>query len=132
MWNNAELEQPARWNLRLLDFLCSDVGFALAVLLPILVAAHRLVERGLLDLGRRVTVHEDFASQLPGHRFSLDPTEDSDPETWGAMGTEVPLGDRLRLHEVNGRVGAVAAPTRELPSQVQFHDVLPRGHALSQ
>ena len=64
--------------------------------LPILVAAHRLVERGLLDLGRRVAVHQDFASQVPGHRFSLDPTEDSDPETWDAMGTEVSLRDLVR------------------------------------
>ena len=59
--------------------------------LPILVAAHRLVERGQLDVERRVRVHNDFASQLPGHRFSLDESEDSDPETWAALGAEVTL-----------------------------------------
>jgi beta-lactamase class A len=64
--------------------------------LPILVAAHRLVERGILDLAREVTVHQDFASQLPGHRFSLDPTEDSDPDTWAAVGTQLPLRDLVR------------------------------------
>jgi beta-lactamase class A len=64
--------------------------------LPVLVAAHRLVERGILDLAREVTVHQDFASQLPGHRFSLDPTEDSDPDTWAAVGTQLPLRDLVR------------------------------------
>ena len=73
--------------------------------LPVLVAAHRLVERGLLDLGRRVRVHEDFASQVPGRRFSLDPAEDSDPETWAALGTEVPLGELVqRMITVSGNL----------------------------
>jgi beta-lactamase class A len=73
--------------------------------LPILVAAHRLVERGRLDLARGVTVHEDFASQVPGHRFSLDPLEDSDPETWDAVGAQVPLGDLVhRMITVSGNL----------------------------
>ena len=49
--------------------------------LPILIAAHRLVERGRCDLDRLVRVRNDFDSQKPGHRFSLDPEEDSDPAT---------------------------------------------------
>ncbi len=73
--------------------------------LPILVAAHRLVERGALDLGRAVTVHNDFASQSPGHRFSLDPDEDSDPDTWAALGTDVPLVDLVhRMVTVSGNL----------------------------
>jgi beta-lactamase class A len=73
--------------------------------LPILVAAHRLVERGRLDLARGVTVHEDFASQVSGHRFSLDPLEDSDPETWDAVGAQVPLGDLVhRMITVSGNL----------------------------
>jgi beta-lactamase class A len=59
--------------------------------LPILVAAHRQAERGALDLSRRVRVHDDFASRKPGHRFVMDEGEDSDPDTWSAMGTEVGL-----------------------------------------
>jgi len=59
--------------------------------LPILVAAHRLAERRALDLGRGVVVHDDFDSRSPGHRFVMDEGEDSDPETWAAMGTEVCL-----------------------------------------
>ena len=60
--------------------------------LPILVAAHRLAERGLLDLSRPVRVHDDFSSRNPGHRFVMDQGEDSDPETWAARGGEVALG----------------------------------------
>jgi beta-lactamase class A len=59
--------------------------------LPILVAAHRLVERGRLDLSRSVPVHDEFASQNPGRRFRMDPEEDSDPATWAALGSEQPL-----------------------------------------
>jgi beta-lactamase class A len=73
--------------------------------LPILVAAHRLAERGSLDLARPVRVHNDFGSRLPGHRFSLDPDEDSDPETWSALDTEVPLGDLVgRMVAVSGNL----------------------------
>jgi beta-lactamase class A len=64
--------------------------------LPILVAVHRLAERGRLDLGRRVRVHNDFESRRPGHRFSLDPAEDSDPATWAALGDEVSLRELVR------------------------------------
>jgi beta-lactamase class A len=64
--------------------------------LPILIGAHRLVERGRLDLGRPVTVRNEFDSQKPGHRFSLDREEDSDPATWAALGTEVPLAELVR------------------------------------
>ncbi|HEY3531147.1 MAG TPA: serine hydrolase [Nocardioides sp.] len=66
--------------------------------LPILVAAYRLVERGRLDLDRPVVVHNDFASQSAGHRFSLDPAEDSDPDTWAALGSEVTL--RVLVHRM--------------------------------
>jgi beta-lactamase class A len=59
--------------------------------LPILIAAHRLVERGRLDLTRSVPVHDEFASQSPGQHFRMDPDEDSDPATWAALGSEQPL-----------------------------------------
>lgn len=73
--------------------------------LPILIAVHRLVERGELDLDRVVAVHNDFASQKPGQRFSLDPEEDSDPETWAALGTEVPLRELVqRMITVSGNL----------------------------
>ena len=40
--------------------------------LPILIAVHRLVERGALDLARPTRVHDEFASQLPGHTWAID------------------------------------------------------------
>jgi beta-lactamase class A len=73
--------------------------------LPILIAAHRLVESGRLDLDRRVTVHNEFDSRSPGQRFSLDQEEDSDPATWAALGTEVTLGDLAhRMVTVSGNL----------------------------
>jgi beta-lactamase class A len=73
--------------------------------LPILVAAHRLVERGLLDLSRSVPVHSEFDSQSPGHRFSMDESEDSDPATWAALGSEVPLAELVhRMIVVSGNL----------------------------
>jgi beta-lactamase class A len=64
--------------------------------LPILVAARRLAERGVLDLDRPVRVHDEFGSRNPGHRFTMDRGEDSDPETWEALGSAVPLRDLVR------------------------------------
>jgi beta-lactamase class A len=73
--------------------------------LPILVAAHRLAEGGRLDFDRPVRVHNDFASRLPGHRFSLDPEEDSDPATWAALGTDVTLRELVhRMVTVSGNL----------------------------
>jgi beta-lactamase class A len=73
--------------------------------LPILVAAHRLVERGALDLARPVPVHDEFASQHPGHRFRMDESEDSDPATWAARGTEQSLADLVhRMVTVSGNL----------------------------
>jgi beta-lactamase class A len=64
--------------------------------LPILVAAHRLVEHRRCDFDRPVRVRNEFDSQLPGHHFSLDQEEDSDPATWAALGTDVPLRELVR------------------------------------
>jgi len=59
--------------------------------LPVLIAAHRLAETGRLDLDAPVRVHDDFDSRNPGRRYTMDPDEDSDPDSWAALGTEVPL-----------------------------------------
>jgi beta-lactamase class A len=73
--------------------------------LPILVAAHRLAERGVLDLDRPVTVHDDVDSVLPGVRFRVDPGEDSDPETWDALGRTVALRGLVeRMVTVSGNL----------------------------
>lgn len=73
--------------------------------LPVLVAAHRLAERSLLDLDRPILVHDDFESRRPGHRFTMDQGEDSDPATWAALGTQVPLRDLAhRMVTVSGNL----------------------------
>jgi len=73
--------------------------------LPILVAAHRRAERGELDLDRPVTVHDDLDSVVAGVRFRVDPGEDSDPETWAALGREVSLRSLVeRMVTVSGNL----------------------------
>ena len=73
--------------------------------LPILVAAHRRAERGELDLDRPVTVHDDVDSVVPGVRFRVDQAEDSDPETWAAVGHDVPLRELVeRMVTVSGNL----------------------------
>ena len=73
--------------------------------LPILVAAHRRAERGEVDLDQPVTVHDDLDSVVPGVRFRVDPGEDSDPETWGALGRDVPLRSLVeRMVTVSGNL----------------------------
>ncbi len=53
---------------------------------PLVVAAHRLHARGVLDLDEEVPVHNTFASAADGSPFSLDQSEDQDDETWGRLG----------------------------------------------
>jgi beta-lactamase class A len=73
--------------------------------LPILVAAHRRAERGEVDLDRVVPVRDEVASVVPGVRFRLDQDEDSDPETWAALGRDVPLRELVeRMVTVSGNL----------------------------
>jgi beta-lactamase class A len=73
--------------------------------LPILVAAHRRAERGEVDLDRMVPVHDDLDSVVPGVRFRVDPGEDSDPETWAALGHDVRLRSLVeRMVTVSGNL----------------------------
>jgi beta-lactamase class A len=73
--------------------------------LPILIAAFRLAERGRLDLERHVRVHDEFDSQVPGQTFAMDQSEDSDPATWAALGTDVPLAKLVhRMVTVSGNL----------------------------
>lgn len=63
--------------------------------LPVVIAAHRLRDRGDLDLESPVGVHDEFESAVGG-RFTMDRAEDQDPETWAALGGELPLKDLVR------------------------------------
>ncbi len=62
---------------------------ASTIKLPLVIAAYRLAERHRIALDARVPVHNSFESAIDGLRFGLDPDEDSDPEVWRRMGTEV-------------------------------------------
>jgi beta-lactamase class A len=105
--------------------------------LPVLVAAHRMAERGELDLERTVVVHDDFDSLVAGERFTMDPAEDSDPATWDAVGDVVPLRELVeRMVTVSGnlatdlvleQVGAAEVATVLELAGCSVRTVLPRG-----
>ncbi|GAA2036786.1 serine hydrolase [Terrabacter terrae] len=54
--------------------------------LPLVIAAFRRAVRGELDLAAPVQVTGTFASVLDGSPFSMDESDDQDPETWAAVG----------------------------------------------
>lgn len=58
--------------------------------LALVIAAYRMADRGELDLGTQVAVHDGFRS-VAGGRFTMDRAEDSDQEPWRRLGTEVSL-----------------------------------------
>jgi beta-lactamase class A len=103
----------------------------------VLLAAQRLAERGGLDMDRPVAVHDDFDSLAPGRRFTMNPDEDSDPETWAAVGGVVALKELVeRMVTVSGnlatdlvleRVGAAEVATVLELADCSPRTVLPRG-----
>lgn len=58
--------------------------------LPLVLAAYRRRDAGTLDLDSMLTVHNRFTSRAGGD-FGVEESEDSDPQVWAAMGTEVSL-----------------------------------------
>jgi beta-lactamase class A len=105
--------------------------------LPLLVAAHRLHERGELDLAGPVLVHNRFASAADGSPFSLDQADDQDDETWAALGEERSLrtlaehmtvrSGNLATNLVLERVGAEAVAAVLADAGTSGRTVLPRG-----
>jgi beta-lactamase class A len=61
--------------------------------LPLVVAALRRVVRGELDLEAPHAVHSSFASVLDGSPFTMDESDDQDPDTWAALGGTRTLGE---------------------------------------
>lgn len=57
--------------------------------LPLVLAFQRLVVRGRLDPEQAVRVHNLFHSAADESMFSLDPTDDQDPDTWASIGGSV-------------------------------------------
>jgi len=66
------------------------------VKLPVAIAAYRLADRGELDLDAEVEVHAGFASAVEGETFTVIEGEDTDPETWAAVGEPRPLRELVR------------------------------------
>lgn len=59
--------------------------------LALMVAAYRAADAGTLDLDEPITVHDVFASAIPGAAFSCTAGYDSDPQVWARLGTDVPV-----------------------------------------
>ncbi|MEP6667308.1 MAG: serine hydrolase, partial [Nocardioidaceae bacterium] len=59
--------------------------------LALVMAAYREAEAGRVDLDAPVLIHDGFASAVGGEHFWMDADDDSDPEPWRRMGTEVSL-----------------------------------------
>ncbi|OFE16539.1 hypothetical protein BA895_02785 [Humibacillus sp. DSM 29435] len=57
--------------------------------LPLVLAFQRLVVSGRLHPEQPVAVHNTFHSAADGSVFSLDPTDDQDPDTWAVIGGSV-------------------------------------------
>jgi beta-lactamase class A len=64
---------------------------ASTVKLPLVITAYRLAEAGVLDLAREVPVRNAFASQYDGSAFSIDLSEDEDPEPVRRIGGSADL-----------------------------------------
>jgi beta-lactamase class A len=77
---------------------------ASTVKLALVMAAYREAEAGRLDLDSSVAVHNSFASEVGGGLFGLDESDDSDPEVWLRLGTDVTLrwlGERAIVRSSN-------------------------------
>ncbi len=59
--------------------------------LALVIAAYREAEAGCIDLDAPVTVHNTFSSAVGQTVFSLDQTDDSDPEPWRRLGEHASL-----------------------------------------
>lgn len=105
--------------------------------LPLLVAAYRLAEAGLLDLDRQVAVRNRFASAADGTPYSLDRDEDQDDATWERIGGTATLrwlaehatvkSGNLATNLLLEHVGADAVATVLIDAGASAATSLPRG-----
>lgn len=105
--------------------------------LPLLVAAHRLHERGVLDLDEEVPVHNRFGSAADGSAYSLEQGDDQDDDTWAALGLTRSLrrlAEHATVHSGNlatnlllERVGPGAVDEVLTDAGCSGQTVLPRG-----
>jgi beta-lactamase class A len=63
---------------------------------PVMLGIFEAVARGELRLDQPVRVRNEFTSILDGSKYSLEAREDSDPELYRRIGTDVPLEELVR------------------------------------
>jgi beta-lactamase class A len=63
---------------------------------PVMLGIFEAVTRGELRLDQTVHVKNDFVSIFDGSHFALEAREDSDPELYGKIGTDVTLEELVR------------------------------------
>lgn len=63
---------------------------ASTIKLPLMLAAYRLADAGILDLDQPVEIHDEFDSAADG-RFRMDRGYDNDEAPWERLGAAVPL-----------------------------------------
>lgn len=91
--------------------------------LAVMVALMRLVERGALDLGQPVRVHNDFASIRPGERFGVPRDQEDALAVWDHLGGETTL--EMLATEMVTRSGNLATNlVLELVGHDSAHQVL--------
>ena len=78
----------ARWLTRRPDHVHQAAS---TLKLPLVIAAHRLAARGVLDLDAPVPVSARFTSVADGSAYELTPDYDNDDEPWSRLGGEVAL-----------------------------------------
>ncbi len=64
---------------------------ASTIKLPLVIAAHREHEAGRVDLEAPIRIHNGFESRADGSAFAMDRDDDSDPEPWRRICTDVSL-----------------------------------------
>jgi len=67
---------------------------------PVMLGIFEAVTRGELSLDQPVRVKNEFVSIFDGSTYALESREDSDPELYTRVGTELPLRELVRRMEV--------------------------------
>lgn len=67
---------------------------------PLMMAVFEAVSRGELRLDQPVRVHNEFTSIYDRSKFACDPNDDSDPEVYTWVGSDMPL-DALVRHMID-------------------------------
>jgi len=63
---------------------------------PVMLALFDAISKGKLELDQPVPVHNEFHSIMDGSTFSLDSSEDGDPDLYAYVGKNLPLEELMR------------------------------------